>query len=73
MRNLAISPMTSTTYHTFEAGFPLWDHDAKTIEGMPQCFADHLDPVQGPHNGQNVRGVSPLAPARLDQLTVAAP
>ena len=40
---------------------------------MPHRFADHLDAVQGPHRGQNMGGVGPLATPRLDQLAVAAP
>jgi hypothetical protein len=52
---------------------PLGGNDGERVEGMPQRFADHLDPVQGPHGRQNMGGVRPLPSPRFDEATVAAP
>jgi hypothetical protein len=40
---------------------------------MPQGFADHLNPVEGPYRRQDMRQVGALATPGFDQLAVAAP
>ena len=65
---LAVFPLRGT-----HGAHPCWDHDGKTIQGMPQRFAHHLDAVQGPHRGQEVRGVGALAASCHDQWAIAAP
>jgi hypothetical protein len=52
---------------------PLRGYDGKTIESVPHRFADHLDPVQGPHGRQHMGGVGALAAPGLAQVAVAAP
>lgn len=40
---------------------------------MAQPFADHLEAVQAPHGGQDVRRLGALTASRLNNLVVVAP
>jgi hypothetical protein len=50
-----------------------WDHDGKTIQGMPPRVADRLDVDQCPYSRQDRRRVGALAAPCVDEMAVAAP
>jgi hypothetical protein len=53
--------------------FIFWDHDGKTIQGVPPRVADRLDVDQGSYSRQDRRRVGALAAPCLDEMAVAAP